>query len=371
MPLYTPFMADVGKMLGASERQRTEAELAGGAYMGDPQAMESLMRINPQMGAQIQQQQTQKEQTELQRESQMVAQRRKVFTENRELMDSIFRDASKIEDYSEAQEFVQRRFEENQEILGDMSDATGYTPEVHAQFQDIYEGIEEDPVQRSVDIPGEGTKMVHKSGKITFEPASMESRQAHIRSQEAEVEQAVSKAEKVEAAKLSAKSKQQFRDKVTDAAMSAREQMPQLENMQRLAKLASTGTFAEQRVALKRAFGVDVANEEEFMSESNRIILDAAESLKGALSQQENLYLEAVAPDIGKSRPGNLRIIGNLIAIANNSIDRGKALSKYKGDPIDFSFEGKPLFQEPERPEGAKDISQMTDAELQAILKAE
>jgi hypothetical protein len=151
MPLYTPFMANVGQMLGASKRQQTEADLAGSAYMGDSQAMEQLMSINPQLGMQIQQRQQQEEQTQIQKqaaletkESKKQEQQRKVYMENRELMDSIFKEASKIEDFGQAQSFVSRRFEENRPILGEMTDASGYTPEVHEQMKDVYREDEQE-----------------------------------------------------------------------------------------------------------------------------------------------------------------------------------------------------------------------------------
>ena len=338
MTAYTPFLADVGQMLGAGERRRTEADLAGSAYMGDQRAMQQLMRTNPQLGIQIQNKKRQEKQQKLQQQTA----KRDIYTENRELMDGIFKEAAKIEDFEQAKAYIQRRFDENEPILGDMGDSAAFTPEVHTQIKAVYgEGDEEDPVQRSVDIPGEGTKIIRKSGEVEFKPASVEGRQAFIRSQETEVKQAATKAEKVEAAKLSSKAKQELKNEVNKAAFAAREQMPRIENLEELASIADTGTFGELRTSFKRAFGVDIANEEEFMAESNRVILDAAASLKGALSDRENEYLEAVGPGIGKSREGNLRIIKNLKIITQNSIDRQKALKEFKGDPVDFNFQGK------------------------------
>lgn len=59
--LYTPWMAQAGQKIGdaiQSNRARGQREqlnkLAGSAYMGDPQAMQELMQVNPQLGVKIQ-----------------------------------------------------------------------------------------------------------------------------------------------------------------------------------------------------------------------------------------------------------------------------------------------------------------------------
>ena len=82
------------------------------------------------------------------------------------------------------------------------------------------------------------------------------------------------------------------------------------------------------------------------MALSNQEILAAADSLKGALSDRENEYLEAVGPGIGKSREGNARIINNIAVIAQNAIDRQAYLKQWNEDgkdPSEFYFEGKPF----------------------------
>jgi hypothetical protein len=60
---YTPFITQAGAAIGRGMEKRGIAEqkevqnrLAGQAYMGDPRAMEELMQVNPQLGAQMQQQ---------------------------------------------------------------------------------------------------------------------------------------------------------------------------------------------------------------------------------------------------------------------------------------------------------------------------
>ena len=61
--LYTPFLTQAGEAIGRGlekrgirQQKEQQNRLAGSAYMGDPQAMQELMQVNPQLGAQIQQQ---------------------------------------------------------------------------------------------------------------------------------------------------------------------------------------------------------------------------------------------------------------------------------------------------------------------------
>ena len=133
---------------------------------------------------------------------------------------------------------------------------------------------------------------------------------------------------------------------VNNGALAARESMPRIRRLEELADIANTGFAGDWRVRANRALGRDVAKEEEFMALSNQEILAAADSLKGALSDRENEYLEAVGPGIGKSPEGNARIINNIAVIAQNAIDRQAYLKQWNEDgkdPSEFYFMGKPF----------------------------
>lgn len=177
MPAYTPFLGDVGQMLGAGERRRTEADLAGSAYMGDEQAMQRLMRTNPQLGIKIQQKKRQEQQSKLKQ----AAGKRDIYQENRELIDDIFKQAAKIEDYEQAKAYIQRKFDESEPILGDMGDSAEFTREVHEQVKTVYgEDKEEkkiDKVQSSNILPDGTVQLVRQSGAVevvTPEQANVE-----------------------------------------------------------------------------------------------------------------------------------------------------------------------------------------------------
>lgn len=195
-------------------------------------------------------------------------------------------------------------------------------------------------VQRSVEVPGQGFNKVYEDGSTEFSPYSVEQATAYAKSQEMEIEHAENQINAETASRMQAEARQALRNTVNEGALAAREAMPRLDRMLELADIASTGTFGEIRTDVARIFGRAVEDEEEFMALANQEILAAASALKGALSDRENAYLEAVGPGIGKSREGNKRIISNIMTIANNAIARQRALRDFRGDPSEFYFEG-------------------------------
>ncbi len=343
--LYTPFVTQSASRMADISRDNLAQDLAKNAYMGDPQALGQLYQINPQAAQQIERAQVQRQQVGLSQQAQAQKQQQAFFEQNKELVDEITGDVAAFDTFEDANAYVERRKSEYRPIVGGVIDQFTLTPDSFQQIKQIRGAdIEQrDPVRKSTDIEGEGAILTRKSGKVEFKPISIEAKQAYIKSQEADIKQAATKEERVEAAKLMAKNRSELRRTVNEAAFKARENIPVLDDLEQLAKLSTTGTFGEKRLALKRSFGVDVSDEEAFMAQSNRIVLAAADALKGALSDRENNYLEAIGPAIGKSREGNLKIIKSLKVIAENSIDRQKALRSFKGDPVDFTYSGKPL----------------------------
>ena len=201
-------------------------------------------------------------------------------------------------------------------------------------------------VQRSVPVPGEGFNLMYEDGTSEFRPYSVEQAQAWDDSQAAALTQAERMAGASATGAAEATARQALVNTVNGGALAARESMPRIRRLEELADIANTGFAGDWRVRANRALGRDVAEEEEFMALSNQEILAAADSLKGALSDRENEYLEAVGPGIGKSREGNARIINNIAVIAQNAIDRQAYLKQWNEDgkdPSEFYFEGKPF----------------------------
>jgi len=64
---YTPFLGNIGAAFGQKRYQGQLNKLVGDAYLGDPKAMEELMRFNPQAGMKLQQIQQKKADTNKQR----------------------------------------------------------------------------------------------------------------------------------------------------------------------------------------------------------------------------------------------------------------------------------------------------------------
>lgn len=373
-PLYTPFFRQGAQDIaggferrGIRQQEAQEKQLYGQAYMGDPQARQRLAQTRPDLMMQIDQADQKRKQTEL---SNAASQRKIELSEEsanmkkqeaiQKVAGGIYKSASDFESYEDWRTYVEREKERYRPSFGDTVDQFDNSPLRYEQAR--MSRVEN--VQRSIEVPGKGINLIYEDGTIDFKPYSVEAIQAYQKSLERDVLQAGAEAEAKAASTRLVKSRADLRDKINIAAFRAEEQKPRLDKLLELSKVAQTGTFGEKKVAFKRLFGVDVADEEVFMAESNRVILDAADALKGALSDRENEYLEAVGPGIGKSMEGNIRIIQNIISMNNNAIARKNAFREFKGTPSEFSFVGQPLGERAEEiirggaePSGIEDIS--------------
>lgn len=371
MPGYTPFFEKTVQQITGAHQRRYQGQTAQKAAQGNEEALGQLYSVNPKLAIQISNELRRKANNETEQQrldlrnqqyNQQVQERaedrkRQVMEENRNLFESTVRKATGYNTFEEAKPHMDREY---QRI------AQQY-PEIAETFPEIADGFDEEDweaaqassragggnVQRSVEVPGQGFNKINgQTGEVVFTPYSLEQRQAYMKAQEEELAHIESK----EAARLMAGARQDLRNEVNEAAFKAREQMPQLERLKELSAVVDSGAYGEQATDLRRFFGADVANEEEFMSLSNQQILNAADSLSGALSDRENRYLEAVAPSIGKSAEGNMQIINNILTISRNAIKRQEALREFKGNPIDFEYQGEP-FNDFVAPDNYEDMS--------------
>jgi hypothetical protein len=113
---YTPFLAQAGRDIGRGleargvRQQKTyQNKLAGDAYMGDPQAIQELMQVNPTLGIQIQEGARKRKEASEQKaldkataEQEAVVEKRKRFTSER---DSVMENIAKFNSFEEAKEY--------------------------------------------------------------------------------------------------------------------------------------------------------------------------------------------------------------------------------------------------------------------------
>ena len=94
-------------------------------------------------------------------------------------------------------------------------------------------------------------------------------------------------------------------------------------------KAVESGTFANYKTDVKRLFGVDVANEEQFNSLVGNLAMEALDLTKGAISNMEQKYFtEVLAPNITKSVGGNKAILEFRIGLAKRDVEIGKKVSE-------------------------------------------
>ncbi len=146
--LYTPFLTQAGAAIGRGmearslrEQKELQNRLAGSAYMGDPRAMEQLMQVNPQLGAQIQQQAQKRKDEQAQKKLTRQAGFKKDFLEVSKNI-STFSDFESSKKYAEEQmDILKARYPV---IAGESPEAQGeYTEEIFNQIKQ-FEGEADD-----------------------------------------------------------------------------------------------------------------------------------------------------------------------------------------------------------------------------------
>jgi len=122
--LYTPFIAQAGKVAGQAMAQQGQNELIQSAYMGKPGALEQLMSVNPQAAQQIKTEKTRKDQAALQteryEEKQGIAsedRKIKAQAELRKIKDDVVSQISGMSSFKEAKSFYDQKLSENADLL--------------------------------------------------------------------------------------------------------------------------------------------------------------------------------------------------------------------------------------------------------------
>lgn len=171
---YTPFLTQAGATVGRAlesrglrQQKEQQNRLAGSAYMGDPQAMQELMQVNPTLGAQIQEQAQKRKETAEQ--SQLTKQ-----TAARKEVDELSKNVAKFETYEEAKQYADPIIAD---ILQRYPEAAppgvdaGFSQEGYAQARQIHgEGAiaGDDVVQSSKIYAGGLVQQTMKSGDVRF-----------------------------------------------------------------------------------------------------------------------------------------------------------------------------------------------------------
>jgi len=123
-----------------------------------------------------------------------------------------------------------------------------------------------------------------------------------------------------------------------DMGSSARRQLPTINQLANLSDEAISGSAPQAQKAIMRAaetIGLDVnglAETEAFEALSNRLTLDKAQSLSGALSDKDIDFLQSTVPTLGQSKEGRKKLIGIMRDMAQLEIDYAKAASEYMRD---------------------------------------
>jgi len=135
--LYTPFLTQAGASIGRglekrgiNQQTQYQNKLAGDAYMGNPQAQQELMSVNPALGAKIMEETRKRKATSEQAELDKQTRTRKLFEDNKEIVDEIVSDVANFDNFEDAQNYFNRKKEEYQPIFGDALDNVELTDQM-------------------------------------------------------------------------------------------------------------------------------------------------------------------------------------------------------------------------------------------------
>ena len=120
--------------------------------------------------------------------------------------------------------------------------------------------------------------------------------------------------------------------KIYEDSLTATEKLPQIQRMaQLLDKGLDTGSFASAKLEIKKLFGKDVADEEEFRRLAGDTAMDFIKQTKGAISNTEMvIFMELLSPSIGMSVEGNRRAVEFMMNAAKRAEEQQKIIENMR-----------------------------------------
>jgi len=121
---------------------------------------------------------------------------------------------------------------------------------------------------------------------------------------------------------------------VYEGSLLASEKLPQMKRMaQLLDKGLDTGSFASAKLEIKKLFGKDVADEEEFRRLAGEMAMGFVQQTKGAVSDREmDTFFNVLSPSIGMSQEANRRAVEFMMNAAKRADEQRKIIEKMRSE---------------------------------------
>lgn len=169
--LYTPFLGKAGAAIGRGienrgiqQQKAYQGKLATSAYMGDPQATQELMQVNPQLGMEIAEKARQRADTAKQAELNKQTRKRKLFTDNQEIIDQIIDEVASLDSFEKGKAHFDQKKQEYRPIFGDALDDTELTEQVWQRAREMRAAKNKDTdaySAKSEFLEGGGTRTIN------------------------------------------------------------------------------------------------------------------------------------------------------------------------------------------------------------------
>ena len=119
-----------------------------------------------------------------------------------------------------------------------------------------------------------------------------------------------------------------------ESSLLAAQKLPQMKRMaQLLDKGLDTGSFASAKLEIKKLFGKDVADEEEFRRLAGEMAMGFVQQTKGAVSDREmDTFFNVLSPSIGMSQEANRRAVEFMMNAAKRADEQRKIIEKMRSE---------------------------------------
>ncbi len=357
MVAYTPFFGQMASGIRKGVEEQRAGEAAKGAYMGDPAAMAELMRLDPQQGMAIQNYQQREEQLDLNRQrqsaqdarqveqDQMAAEdrKRKIYSENREIMDEVTARIGSFDDYETARAYAQEEGDRLAPLLGD-DVFEDLSVEAYEQFRALHDVVTGDEWERS----GQPQMYDDGQGNITrhqtfINPKTRETKTVPVSSMQAVTGHDPNRRYDIKHAETTSTSVAKRSQAKIDAGLNSAYAVPDIQRafdlLDEVEKSGDTGGGFEAMITNMRTYfgdpSLEVTNRGELRTLLATDLLGKFESMSGVLSDSDIRLLKSISAGEDTTTPVNRRLLERMLRDTKRNIQRGYNSAVKDGEASD------------------------------------
>lgn len=357
LPSYTPWakeamssMGDAVVERGDRAREQERNQLASAAYMGDPEALQELAAVDPEMAMKVEAQSGQRSARERQAEAHQTAQtaaESRLSTEqlNRigtydKVMGSMIENVGNFDDFEAAKAYADQEGARLNELYGDLPDyqeVQELTPEMYesakamAQAELDKKGWTRSGSTEVVEYtdPETGDSYMTRVQPFTDPKGNLMSRYlmgADGKPMQAGTSYDAAQQEVIAGSKRRGTETEGRNQDIVTGALEATVGIQDLQRAKELLEVVSTGGLKKNLNAVRQYFGDDsksVADMGELQTLLAQDLIEKFSLMTGVLSESDMKLLESMSAGAGRSTATNMRLIDGVMRRTKRKVARG------------------------------------------------